>query len=90
VHLSKVYCSRHINWQQIPLQQEEALIAGTKQGRQTDKAGEPTRQVDRQGRQAGWSIDVATLTDNIFVAVTNKTYKTKLCRVAEPLSSLPE
>ncbi len=31
---------------------EEALIAGTKQSRQADKAGRPTRQAGRQGRQA--------------------------------------
>jgi len=54
-----------------------------RQGRQADKAGMPptrragqqgeqTAKAGTQGRQAG-SIDVPTLTGNIFAAATNKT-----------------
>ncbi len=47
------------------LQQEQAPVPGTKQGRQADKAGRPTR-------QAGRSIDVPALTANIIAAATRQ------------------
>ncbi len=48
------------------------------QGREANKAGRPTRQVGQQGRQANKagrqarSIDVPTLTANIFAMTTNR------------------
>jgi hypothetical protein len=43
----------------------------------------------QRGRQAG-SIDLPTLTANIFASVTNRAKKAKQGRLAGPLSSLSE
>jgi len=46
-------CSMQISCAKNPLQKEQVLVTGAKQGRQADKVGWPTRQLQQQGRQAG-------------------------------------
>jgi hypothetical protein len=59
-----------------PLQQEQALVAGAKQSRQTT-------------RLASQSFNVPALNANIVVVDTNSTHKTKQGRLALPLSCPP-
>ncbi len=61
-----------------PLQQEQRKEWAQR------KAGRPTRQAGRRTRQTGLSIDVPTLTANIFAAATKNTNKTKQGRLAMP------
>jgi hypothetical protein len=48
---SKVDCLRHISWQKTT-STVAVLEVGTKQSRQANKAGRPTKQAGQQGRQA--------------------------------------
>jgi hypothetical protein len=82
-----------------PLQIEHALEAGANQDMHTymvDKEGKPTRQVGQQDkranktsgpkRQVGQSIDLLALTADIFIVATHRTDKTKLGKLARPMS----
>ncbi len=68
------------------LQQECWLQAQTYKPK---KAGGLTRKAGWQGRWAGL-LDVQAVNDNIFVAATSRTNKTKQGRLVGPLHSLPK
>ncbi len=46
-------CSMQISCAKNPLQKEQVLVTGAKQGRQADRVSRPTRQLGQQGKQAG-------------------------------------